>query len=304
MPEVENQDIELSHKDFLYDYLPSNFPKDFEELSRIPQIQKIIKEDQDLMTDLRIDLAQIVFKHRKRFIDDPDYFVRIEQCVRAAESAERALKQVVDLFVGMDNEHRECALEAAREIAPLVFPEQKLGDFLEQLTVAAMKMEVLAPAVSAVTGVAAEKRGKGRPVSNYIVPAYELMQEWESITAEAMTVGEAIIGFSNDDITPTKRRALRRIKAPSDSRRIKHVPTPRPLAKGKDREPKPQYAEHSTAFIGLCLKMIAPKITPQEVVTAIKHAVTLRPVYRRMVANVHAGKSRMVALTEAIKDKK
>jgi hypothetical protein len=302
MPEPKDDEIELLHEDFLNDYLPSNFPKDFEELCRIPPLDEI-KNNEDLMTAVRIDLGQIVCKHRKRFTDDPNYFVRIEQCVRAAESAENALKEVLDLFVGMDNEHREAALDLAREIGPCIFPEQKLGNFLEQLAAAAMKMEILERAVSTVTGVAAQKRGKGRPLSNYIVPAYELMQEWEIITATPMTVGDALIGFS-DETTPTERRTLRRFDAPFPARKIKPVPTPRPLGKGTDRNPKPQYAEHSTAFIGQCLKMIAPKITPQEVVTAIKHAVSLRPVYRRMVENVHAGKSRVVALTEAIRDEK
>ena len=141
----------------------------------------------------------------------------------------------------------------------------------------ATMMRVLPAAVTLGTGISAAKRVQGRPHSPYISPAFELMQQWECLTAEPMTEGEALIHFGpSNDLTPAERRATGKMNTPSHLSKIKPVPTPRPLGKGKDKDRKRQYVEHSSAFIGQCLQMIKPDITPQQVLTSVKHAVKQR----------------------------
>jgi hypothetical protein len=301
MPIPEDQDIEALEEEFLLNYLPSNFPKEFRELCLLSPLHG----NEDLIRMVQLSLGEIIFRHHKRFTEDKDYFVRIEQCIRSAESAEKALEEFVDLFMRMDTGHRDAILNVANEIAPHRFPDQKLGEFFGQLTAMATMMKVLAATVTFETGISVAKRGKGRPQSSYISPAWELMQEWEFITAKPMTVGEAVKFFEPaDELTAAEHRALRRDATPSHGFRIKPVPTPRPLGEGKNKEHTPRYMEHSTAFIGQCLKMIKPDITPQQVITSIKHAVKLRAVRERMVENIGLGKSPLLALTEARADRK
>jgi hypothetical protein len=298
MPLPEDQDIETLHQEFLLNYLPDNFPEEFMQLCHLPQLQG----NEDRIRVVKINVGAIVFRHRKRFTEDTDYFVRIEKCIRSAESAEKAIEEFVDLFMNMDTHHRHATLNVASDIAPRRFPNQKLGKFLGKLTIMATSMKLLAAAVTFGTGVSAAKRGRGRPSSPYISPAHDLAREWEFITAKPMTVGEALTHYEQlDDLSPAERRAIRH--TPFDGLKIKPVPTPRPLGKGADKEPKPRYVEHSTAFIGLCLKMIKPEIIPQEVITAIKHAVKLRAVTGRMVENAAAGKPPLLALMDAMPEK-
>jgi hypothetical protein len=300
MPNPEDQDIETLHEEFLLNYLPSNFPEEFRQLCLLPPLHG----NEDLIRTVKINVGAIVLRHRTRFTEDMDYFVRIKQCIRSAESAEKAIEEFVNLFMNMDTDHRDATLNVANEIAPHRFPDQKLGEFLGKLTTMATTMKVLAAAVTLGTGISAAKRGQGRPWSPYISPARELTREWESITAEPMTTGEALTFFGPiDNLTPAQRRAIRRINTPFDGLKIKPVPTPRPLGKGKDKDQKRQYVEHSTEFIGLCLKMIKPDITPQQVITSIKHAVKLRAVMEQMVENAAAGKSPLLALMDAMAEK-
>jgi hypothetical protein len=192
----------------------------------------------------------------------------------------------------------------ASDIAPRPFPNQKLGEFLGKLTTMATSMKLLAAAVTFGTGVSAAKRGKGRPWSPYISPAWDLAREWEFITAEPMTTGEALTSFGPiDNLSPAERRAIRRINTPFDGLKIKPVPTPRPLGKGKRKDRKRQYQEHATEFIGLCLKMIKSDITPQQVITSIKHAVRLRILKEKVMENVAAGKPPLLALVDAMPEK-
>ncbi len=78
------------------------------------------------------------------------------------------------------------------------------------------------------------------------------------------------------------------------------MPTPRPLGKGKDKDQKARYVEHSTAFIGLCLKMIKPDITNSEVITSTKHAVKQRAIAAQTVENIRAGMNPILARIEAV----
>jgi hypothetical protein len=298
MPIPEHQDA--LEEEFFFNYLPSNFPKEFGELCLIPPLDK----NKDLITTVQENLGEIVFRHRKRFMEDKDYFVRIEQCIRSAASVEKALREFVDLFMRMDTAHRDTTLyvgkEIAKEIAMARFPD-KLDEFLGQLDAMAAMMTVLAAAVTVGTGISAAKRGRGRPQSPYTSPAFELMQQWESLTAEPMTEGEALIAFgATDDLATAERRAIRRINTPFDGLKINKVPTPRPLAKGKDKDQKRQFAEHSTAFIGKCLEMINPGITTSQVITSIKHAVKQRALMEKVLQNVKTGKNPFFARVEAV----
>ena len=251
---------------------------------------------------MQLNLGEIIFRHRKRFAEDKDYFVRIEQCIRSAETAEKALQEFVDLFMRMDTAHRDAILYLANEVAPDQFQDQKLGEFLGQLTAMPTMMKVLAAAVTLATGISAAKRSRGQPQSPYISPAFELMQQWEYLTAEPMTEGEALIHFRpSDDLTPAERRATLRIDTPwQHGLEIHKAPTPRPLGKGKDKDQKRQYLEHSTAFIGQCLKMVKPDITDSQVITAVKHAVKRRALMVKVLENVKAGKNPLLARIEAV----
>jgi hypothetical protein len=93
-------------------------------------------------------------------------------------------------------------LNVASDIAPRRFPNQKLGKFLGKLTTMATSMKLLAAAVTFGTGVSAAKRGRGRPWSPYISPAHDLAREWEFITAEPMTTGEALTFSGRSTIFP------------------------------------------------------------------------------------------------------
>ena len=216
MPIPEHQDIEALEEEFFFNYLPSNFPKEFGELCLIPPLDK----NKDLIRTVQLSLGEIIFRHRKRFAEDKDYFVRIEKCIRSAESAEKALQEFVDLFMRMDAAHRDAILYVANEIASDQFQDQKLGEFFGELTAMATMMRVLAAAVMYGTGISAARRGQGRPQSPYTSPAFELMQQWQSITAEPMTTGEALTLFEPiepiDDLTPAEQRAIRRINTPFD----------------------------------------------------------------------------------------
>jgi hypothetical protein len=301
MPIPEDQDIEALEEEFLLNYLPSNFPKEFSELCLLPPLHG----NEDLIRTAQLSLGEIIYRHRRMFTEDKDYFVRIEKCIQLATSSANDLREFADLFMKMDTVHRDATLNAANEIAPHQFPDQKLGEFFRQLTAISKMMDILAAAVTFGTGISAAKRGKGRPGSSYIIPAWELMQEWEFITAKPMTVGEAVKFFEPaDELTAAERGALRRDATQSHGFRIKPVPTPRPLGKGKDKDQKRQYVEDSSASIGLCLKMIKPDITDSQVITSIKRAVKLRAVREQMVENIGLGKSPLLALTEAILDRK
>jgi hypothetical protein len=325
MPVPQEPDMEALHEEFLFNYLPLNFPKEFSELCELclllgidkespfdenggPPLDKNngppIDEDNDrkkrVREILQLSLGEFIWRHHKRFTEDDDYFVRIKQCIRSTETVTKTLEEFVDLFMGMDNEHREVTLRVANEIAPHLFPDQKLGEFLRQLTAVVPMMEVLAAAVSIGTGIPGPNKVKeGRPHSPYISPAYELMQEWQFITAKPMMAGEAITHFTPpDDLTP----AVRRDDTPSNLLGIKPAPTPRSLGKGKDKDKdqKARYQEHSTAFIGLCLKMIKPDITPQQVITSIRHAVRLRAIAAQTLENIRAGMPPTLANIEAV----
>ena len=80
------------------------------------------------------------------------------------------------------------------------------------------------------------------------------MQQWQSITAEPMTTGEALTLFEPiepiDDDTPAEQRAIRRINTPFDGLEINPVPTPRPLGKGKDKDQKRQYESTQLRSLG------------------------------------------------------
>jgi hypothetical protein len=303
MPVPQDPNMEALHEEFLFNYLPSNFPKEFSELCLLldKNTDPPLGKNKDLLREVQLNLGEIIWRHHKRFTEDKDYFVRIQQCIWSAESVTKTLGEFVDLFMRMDNAHREVTLCVANRIAPRLFPDQKLGEFLGRITTFVTMMEVIAAAVSSGTGIPGAKRGRGRPQSPYLSPAYELMQEWEFITAEPMTAGEALIHVTPpNDLTPAERRALRRDHRPSNLLRIKPVPTPRPLGKGKDKDQKARYVEHSTAFIGLCLKMIKPDITNSEVITSTKHAVKQRAIAAQTVENIRAGMNPILARIEAV----
>ena len=72
MPIPEDQDMEALEEEFFFNYLPSNFPKEFGELCLIPPLDK----NKDLIRTVQLNLGEIIFRYRKRFAENKDYFVR------------------------------------------------------------------------------------------------------------------------------------------------------------------------------------------------------------------------------------
>jgi hypothetical protein len=124
-----------------------------------------------------------------------------------------------------------------------------------------------------------------------VLPACELIREWEFITAE-LTTGERREFFETEgDMTAIERLDLRGDPSRFFGLKVKQVPTPRPLYKGENKDQEGQYVEHSTAFVGLCLKMINPEITRQQVITCIKNVVKLRSDLQQRMEAAPTGKS-------------
>jgi hypothetical protein len=258
MPSMKDQNVqtlkmEALEEDLYWNYLPSNFPEEFKELCQIPPIHG----NAILMDEVKRSLGEIVFRYHRQFSEQKDYYVRIEQCIKCAESAENLLQKLFDLFLGMDTEHRGATLAVANMIDSKRFPDQTDREFVGSLTAIMDTMRLLSVSVQIGTGVPSTKPTRGRPVSPFIRPAQDLIEAWESITAQPM---KDIDGFW-----------------------IKHVRTPRPFAKGKDKNRESSPVEHSTAFIRICFKMINPKITNSQVITSIKHAVKIRAAIHQAV---------------------
>ena len=284
MPNPEDEDPESLFEKYLYDYLPSNFPNEFEQLCLLSPL----KGNERLIRAVKFNVGEIVSRYRRRLIEDNDYATRIKECIDFAKSAAKSLGQFVELFMGMDRVHRDEILYAANEFAPDQFLEQSPSELYVALTRTSAIMGVLSAAITAGTGVSVGSR-RGRPPLAFVLPAWELIREWEFITAE-LTTGEPREFFETEGMTATKRVDLRGDPHRFFGLKVKQVPTPRPLYKGEKKDQEGQYVEHSTAFVGLCLKMIKPEITRQQVITCIKNVVKQRADLRQRTETAPHGK--------------
>jgi hypothetical protein len=91
----EGQDMEASEEEFIFNYLPSNFPEEFKELCLIPPL----RGNDDLIERVQSELGEIVSRHHLRFSQEKDYFIRVEQCIRSVESAAQVLDELFKLFM-------------------------------------------------------------------------------------------------------------------------------------------------------------------------------------------------------------
>jgi hypothetical protein len=242
MPIKERPEVEAAESEFFWNYLPTKFPEEFKELCLIPPL----RGDEDIIAAVQLQLGEIVSRYHRRFSEEEDYFTRVQQCIRSAESAATVLQEFLGLFVRMDRVDRNSTLTAANMI-DWRFPERSDEKFIGQCNAIIHMMRLLGAAMVCATGVSAAKKGRGRYFSPYVQATREIMDVWESITAQP--------------------------NPPFEFMTIKPAPTPRPFGKGKLKDQKPQPVEHSTAFTLLALRMIKSDITNSQVVTSMKHAV-------------------------------
>jgi hypothetical protein len=284
MPSPEDEDIESLYEEYLRDYLSKNFPDELDQLRLLPPL----KGNERLINAVKFNVGEIVSRYRRRSMEDNDYAARIKECIDSAKSAAKALGQFGKLLMGMDRVHRGAILAAANEFAPDPFLEQSPSELYVALTRTSAMMDVLSAAITIGTGISVDKR-RGRPPLGLVLPAFELIREWEFITAE-LTTGEPREFFETEgDITATERLDLRGDPDRLFGLKVKRVPTPRPLYKGETKDQEGQYMEHSSAFVGICLKMIKPDITRQQVITSIKNVVKQRANVRQIMEKAPSG---------------
>ena len=216
------------------DYLASNFPNEFKAICALAPVQKRLSEEPEIKLS---ELSDIVFRYRRRFADT-NYSVRIESCIKAAESAQEALRTLFENFIGLDLYHRETVMTVATVLDPQRFPtmKQRLAIIQNELYELIHKLNVICPALKVATGVSGV-RTRGRPCSPYIQVTMEVMELWERIA-----------------------------KIPLGSF---------PAAKNKTVRGKHEQleaAQVSTEFCRLVFSMIKPEIKLKEVRTAINDA--------------------------------
>jgi hypothetical protein len=284
MPNPGDEDPESLYEKHLYDYLPSNFPNEFEQLCLLSPL----KGNERLIRAVKFNVGEIVSRYRRRLIEESDYADRVRECINFAKSATKSLGQFGELLMGMDRVHRDAILYEANELAPHLFLKQSPGELYVALTGTSVTMRVLSDAITAGTGISVGSQ-RGRPPLVFVLPARELIREWEFITAE-LTTGEPREFFETEGMTATERLDLRGDRHRFFGLKVRQVPTPRPLYKGQKKDQEGQYVEHSTAFVGLCLKMIKPEITRQQVITCIKNVVKQRAGLRQRTETAPPGK--------------
>ena len=103
MPNPEDEDPESLSEKYLYDYLPLNFPNEFEQLCLLSPL----KGNERLIRVVKFNVGEIVSRYRRRLVEENDYAARIKECIDFAKSAAKSLGQFVELFMGMDGVHRD-----------------------------------------------------------------------------------------------------------------------------------------------------------------------------------------------------
>jgi hypothetical protein len=227
----------------------ADFPAELKEVCNLSQLRL----DPRLIDPFLLQLGTIIYRHRNRYSTN-DYFDRVEQFIRSTNAAADNIDLVIECFGKMDIAHINSVLSVAIEIFPRPFFEkQDLEGFFRLLGDIRVLMMTLNVAVKIGTGVSGAPRGKGRPPSPYMLPALELIEAWESITAKKLGEDSPVM-------------------------LIKRIPTPKRLDTSgpKDKERQFETKQPSTEFIRLALRMIKPDIKDSEVLTAIKRALKLR----------------------------
>jgi hypothetical protein len=149
-------------------------------------------------------------------------------------------------------------LNLANQLLPRYFPEGP-GDLVELMRRFHAMLFFLSLALTLATGVCQRPRRRGRPTSEHVLAAIELIQLWEHVIAE-------------------------RSHESAQARRIRPVPTPKKNEGIVDQS--------STEFVRIALQMISPGITDSQVFTAIKHALqTQREFYELLPSDADLAKT-------------
>jgi hypothetical protein len=243
--------------------IPSLYPKEFEAICKL----RSLRERQDMLDHLKLELEQIVIQYRRRY-SDAHYFTRIEECVRFTNSAAANLANVVDRLGKLDGTHIETLWRAAHEIDSNGFSKADFMALLDQVKSMSQTLNLLAVALTVATGVAAgDKRDRGRPANPYSEVARELIELWEFITAEQRPPPY------NPDVLW-----------------IKPVPTAKKQV--KKGESDTHASQESTEFCRLVLRMIDPNITLPQVRTVVNNARQDRKVWVEFLQSTMGTKSK------------
>ena len=201
-------------------------------------------------------LGKIIY--RNRTLADSSTKQAVSLTIQSADRAAETVELVKRGIQGLDIGQLRPILNLANQLLPGYFPEGP-GDLVELMRRFQAMFLFLSLALTLATGVSQLPRGKGRPTSEHVLAAIELIQLWEHVTAERSQEGPQIL-------------------------RIKQVPTPKKNEGIVDQS--------STEFVRITLQMISPGITDSQVFTAIKHALqTQREFYELLPSDVDLAKT-------------
>lgn len=237
-------------------------PRDFEEEFEKVCLLKAIKDwlDEYGRDELQIRLGEIVYAYRGRLNDtvykqlvqqgaipqfradagsdiESNYFSRIKECIRASEGALKDVETIIKTFALIDIKHIEQIRNVAHRLPYRTLSNVLDIDLLKYLSDVRRVLAVLTFSLQAATGITTQPRGKGAPGWKHFLPASELVMLWEEITG-------------------TK------------------VVTPRGGATGKMG--KLESDQPSTEFVRLGLRMIDPKASLANAMTAIRSVMQVR----------------------------
>jgi hypothetical protein len=233
--------------------IPSLYPKEFDSICKL----RSLRERPDILDHLKLELDEIVTQYRRRY-SDAHYFTRIEECIRFTNAAAADLENVVDRLFKLDGGHIEMLWRAAREIDSDGFSKADFRELVNQLVSMSQTMKLLTVTITVATGVADNKRGRGRPRNPYSQVAWELIDLWEYAAAK--------LGQHNKEISIIKR-------------------FPRPKKLVERGVPDTSASQESTEFCRLVFRMIDPNIKLSEVRTAINNALNERDTFRQFLQN-------------------
>jgi hypothetical protein len=236
------------------------FRTDFPEADRqIRELVPLKSKSAVRIDELLLEVARIVSSARSR--RKADYTEITLRAIRASKAAEADIKQTVEGLLKLDVEQLQLALNIIGEAFPdlPLSKSDSFSSFFHLLAEFSELMMLIHHALRLATGQPDEPKSRGRPRSNHILPAFELMNAWESSTAVQL-----------NDVEVWER---------------KRIPVPKGLGAGvrglKDEEINSK--QPSTIFIGVVMRLIESTIKDSEVFTAIKHALELRDIWSQFI---------------------
>lgn len=229
----------------------NDFPNEVKEIFKLRPLRTLANDDKFL--DI---LGKIIYRNRTQA--DNSTKQAASSTIQSVDQAVEIIDLVKKGIQGLDIAQLKSSLNLANQLLPGFFPEGP-GDFAELMHRFQAMLLVLSLALTLATGVSQLPRKRGRRTSEHVLPAIELIQLWEHVTAERLQEGVQV-------------------------RRIEPVPTPK-----KD---KGTIGQSSTEFVRIALQMISPGITDSQVFTAIKHALlTQREFYKLLPSDADLAKT-------------